>query len=102
MCHPCSNGGPGSDRIRCAKFNKGCTKFWEGCTKGSKVRSEMGISPQSLSYGFVTEIMDHQCLDGGPRSDKIGCTKFNEGCTKFCEGCTKGSKVRAEVGIDPK
>ena len=47
------------------------------------MRSEEGIDPQSLSYGFVTEIMDHQCLDGGPRSDKIGCTKFNEGCTKF-------------------
>ena len=53
------------------------------------MRSEVGIDPQSLSYGFLNEIMDHSCLDGGPGSDKIGCTKFNEGCTKFCEGCTK-------------
>ena len=85
MCHPCSDGGPGSDRIECTKFNKGCTKFWEGCTKGSKVRSEVGISPQSVSYGFLNEIMDHPCLDGGLESDRIGCTKFNEGCTKFCK-----------------
>ena len=80
MCHPCLDGGPGSDRIGCTKFNKGCTKFWEGCTKGSKVRSEVWIGPQSLSYGFLNEIMDHPCLDGGPGSDRIGCTKFNEGC----------------------
>ena len=92
MDHPCSDGGPRSDRI-------GCTKFCEGCTKGSKVHSEVGIGSQTLPYGFLNEIMDHPYLDGGPESDKIGCTKFNEGCTKFCEGCTKGSKVRFEVGI---
>ena len=65
------------------------------------MRSEVGMSPQSLSYGFLNEIMDHPCLDGGLRSDRIGCTKFNERCTKFCEGCTKGSKVSFKVGIDP-
>ena len=85
----------------CIKFNEGYTKFCEGCTKGSKVRSEVGIGPQSLSYGFLNEIIDHPCLDGGPGSDRIGCTKFNEGCTRFCEGCTKGSKVISEVGISP-
>ena len=82
MDHPCSDGGPISNRI-------GCTKFWEGCTKGSKMRSKVWIGPQSLSYGFLNEIIDHSCLDGGPRSDKIGCTKFNEECTKFCEGYAK-------------
>ena len=71
MDHPCSDGGPRSDKIGCTKFNKGCTKFWEGCTKGSKVRSEVGIGPQLLPYGFLNEIMDHLCLDGGPESDKI-------------------------------
>ena len=52
MDHPCSNGGPGSDRIRhtkfkegCTKFNEECTKFCEGCTKGLKVCSEVGIEP---------------------------------------------------------
>ena len=94
MDHPCSDGGPENDRIGCTKFNEGCTKFCEGSTKGSKVRSEVGISPKSLSYGFLNEIMDHPCLDGGPRSNRIGCTKFNE-------GCTKGSKVRFAVGIGP-
>ena len=79
----------------------GCTKFCEECTKGSKVRSEVGIDPQSLSYGFLNEIMDHPCLDEGLGSDRIECTKLNEGCTKFCEECTKGSKVRFEVGINP-
>ena len=77
--------GPENNRIRCIKFNERCTKFCEECTKGSKVRSEVGIGPQSLSYGFLNEIMDHPCSDGGPGSDRIECTKFNEGCTKFVE-----------------
>ena len=67
--HPCSDGGPESDRI-------GCTKFNEWCTKGSKVRFKVGICSQSLSYGFLNEIMDHPCSDRGPRSDMMGCTKF--------------------------
>ena len=72
------------------------------------MHSEVGINPQSLPYGFQNEIIDYPCSDGGPRNNKIRCTKFNEGCTKFCEGCTKfcegctkGSKVRSEVGIGP-
>ena len=85
----------------CTKFNEECTKFCEGCTKGSKVRFKAGIGPQSLSYGFLNEIMGHPCSDGGPESDTIGCTKFNEGCTKFCEGCTKGSKVHSKWGSTP-
>ena len=83
MDHPCSVGGPGSNRIGCTKFYKGCTKFCEGytkfcegCTKCSKVRSEVGIDPQSLYYGFLNEIMDHPCSDGGHESDRIGCAKF--------------------------
>ena len=95
MDNPCSDGDPESDKIGCTKFNEKCTKFYEGCTKGSKVRSEMGINPQSLSYGFSTEIMDHPCSDGGPESDMIGYTEF-------CKGCTKGSKVHSEVGSTPK
>ena len=102
MCHPCSDGGPGSDRIGCTKFNEGCTKFWEGCTKGSKVHSEVGIDPQSLSYGFLNEIMAHSWLDGGPEITRLGCTKFNQQCTKFSEECTKHLKMRSEVGIGPK
>ena len=39
----------------------------------------MGINPQSLSYGFINEIMDRPCSDVGLGSDRIGCTKFNEG-----------------------
>ena len=95
MDHPCSNEGPRSDRMRCTKFNEGCTKFCEGCTKCSKVRSKMGIDPQSLPYGFQNEIMNHPCSDGGPESNRFGCTKF-------CEGCTKGSKMLFEVGIGPQ
>ena len=62
------------------------------------MRSKVGIDPQTLPYGFLNEIMDHPCSDEGPKSDRIGCTKFNEGCTKFCKGCTKGSKVHFELG----
>ena len=94
MDHPCSDRGPGSDRIGCTKFNKRCTKFCEGYTKGSKVRFKVGIDPQSFPYGFLNEIMDHPCSDGGPGSDMIRCTKF-------CEVCTKGFKVHSKVGIDP-
>ena len=64
--------------------------------------SEVRIGPKSLCYGFLNEIMTYPCLDWGPAITRLGCTKFHEGCTKCCEGCTKGSKVRAEVGIDPK
>ena len=55
----------------------------------------MGIDPQSLSYGFLNEIMDNPFLDGGPGSDRIGCTKF-------CKRCTKDSNVRFKVGISPQ
>ena len=95
MNNPCLNEGPEIYRL-------GCTKFNEGCTKGSKVRSEVGIGPKSLFYGFLNEIMTHPYSDGGPRSTRLRCTKFNEGCTKFCEGCTKGLKMRCEVEIDPQ
>ena len=30
------------------------------------MRSEVGIGPQSLPYGFQNEIMDHPCSNGGP------------------------------------
>ena len=59
------------------------------------MRSEMGIDPQSLCYGFLNEIMANPWSDGGPGITRLKCTKFNE-------GCTKGSKVRSEVGIEPK
>ena len=59
------------------------------------MRFDVGIGPQSLPYGLLKEIMDHPCLDGGPRSNKIGCTKF-------CEGYTKGSKVHSKVEINPQ
>ena len=62
--------------------------------------SEVGISPKSLSYGFINEIMAHSCSYWGPRITRLGCTKFNEGCTKFCKGFTNGLKMRFEVGID--
>ena len=101
MDHPCSDGGLVNNNIGCTRFNEGCTKFCERCTKGSKVRSKMGIGPQTLTYGFLNEIADHPCSDGGPESDRIRYTKFNEGCTKFCEGCNKGSKVRSNVRIGP-
>ena len=59
--HPWSKGGPEITRLRCTKFNDGCTKFCEGCTKGLKMRSEVGIDPQSLCYGFSKEIMNNPC-----------------------------------------
>ena len=95
MYHPCSDGEPENNRIGCTKCNERCTKFCEGCTKHSKVHSEVGIGPQSLPYGFLNEIMDHPCSDGGLESNRIGYTKF-------CEGCTKGLKMRSEVGIGPQ
>ena len=66
------------------------------------MRSEVGINPQSLCYGFLNKIMTHPWSNEGPGIIRFGCTKFNEGCIKFCEGCTKGPKMRHEVGIDPQ
>ena len=106
MDHPCSDGGPWNNKIKCTKFNEGCTKFCKWCTEGSKVRSDIGIDSQTLPYGFQNEIMDCSCSDGVPESDRIGytkfnkrCTKFNEECTKSCEWSTKGSKVRFVMRI---
>ena len=65
------------------------------------MRFEVGINPQSLSYGFLNEIMDNLCSDRVLRSDGIGCTKFNEGCTKHSKvGSTPnhilmGSKMKS-------
>ena len=59
------------------------------------MRSEVGIDPQSLSYGFLNKIMTHSWLDGGPGITRLGYTKFKE-------GCTKGPKMSHEVGIDPQ
>ena len=59
------------------------------------MRSEVGIDLQSLYYGFLNEIMDNPCSDGGPGSDRIGCTKF-------CEGCTKGLKCVPRWGSTSK
>ena len=59
MAHPCLDGGLESTRLGCTKFNEGYTKFCEGCIKGSKMRFEVGINPQSLCYGFIKEIMDY-------------------------------------------
>ena len=82
-------------RVRCTKFNEGCTKFCEGCTNGPKMRTEVGIGPKSIFFGFLNEIVAHPRSEEGPRITRIGCTKF-------CEGCTKGPKMRSEVGIDPQ
>ena len=61
VAHPWSEGGPGITKLECTKFKEGYTKFCEGRTKGPKMRSEVGIDPQSLCYGFLKEIMDHPC-----------------------------------------
>ena len=61
VAHPRSKEGLGITRIGCTKFCEGCTKFLESCTKGLKMRSEGGIDPQSLFYGFPKEIIDLPC-----------------------------------------
>ena len=52
VSHPYLDGGLGSNRIECTKFNEGCIKFCEGCTKGSKVRSKWGLTPNHFLMGF--------------------------------------------------
>ena len=47
------------------------------------MRSEVEIGPQSLYYGFLNEIMDHSCLDGGPESDRIVCTNLMKDVPNF-------------------
>ena len=57
---------------------KDVPNFVKDVPRVQKLLSEVGISPQSLSHGFLNEIMDHPYSDGGPRSNRIGCTKFCE------------------------
>ena len=83
MDNPCSDGGLRSDRIGCTKFNEGCTKFNEECTKGSKVRFEVGIGPQTLSYGFQNEIMDHPYSDGVPEAIGLDVPNFVKDVPNF-------------------
>ena len=59
------------------------------------MRSEVGMDPKSLCYGFLNEIVAHPWSEGGPGITRLRCTKFNE-------GCTKGPKMCSEVGIDPQ
>ena len=59
------------------------------------MRSEVGIGPKSLCYGFLNEIVTHSWSEGGPRITRLGCTKFKE-------GRTKGPKMSHEVGINPQ
>ena len=54
-----------------------------------------GSTPNLFLMGSKMKIMYHPCLDRGPESNRIGCTKF-------CEGCTKGSKMRSKVRIGPQ
>ena len=61
MAHPCLDGGLGSTRLGCTKFHEGCIKFFYECTKGPKVHSEVGIDLESLTYGFLNEIVEHPC-----------------------------------------
>ena len=84
--------GFGSNKIGCTKVNVRCTKFFEGCTKGSKVHSEIRIGPQSLPYGFQNDIMYHPCLDGGPGSNMIGCTKFVKDVPNFVKDAPRVPK----------
>ena len=59
------------------------------------MRSEVGIGPKSLCYGFLNEIVAYLWSEEGSGITKLGCTKFNA-------RRTKGPKMSHEVGIDPQ
>ena len=40
------------------------------------MRSEVGMDPQSLSYEFLNEIMDHLCSDGVPEAVESDIQNF--------------------------
>ena len=102
MDHPCSDGGPESNRIRCTKFVEACTTFSERCTKGFQSTFRGGDRPLITFLWVPKWNYGPKWYDGGSKSNRMGCTKFYKGCTKFCVGCTKGSKVCSDVGIDPQ
>ena len=45
--------------------------------------SEVWIDPQSLFYGFLNEIMNHSCLDGGPRRDRSNVPNLMKNVPNF-------------------
>ena len=47
------------------------------------MRSEVRIGPQSLSYGFQNEIMDHSCSDRGLISNKTDVPNFVKDVPNF-------------------
>ena len=79
-------------KLGCTKFNERCTKFYERCTKGSKVRFEVGISPQSLPYGFQNEIMCHPCSDGVPKAIGLDVSNLIKDVLNFRNDVLRVSK----------
>ena len=45
--------------------------------------SNVGIDPQSLFYGFLNEIMNHSCSDGGPRRDRSNVPNLMKNVPNF-------------------
>ena len=76
MDHPCSDGGPGSNRIECTKFYKGCTKF-------SKVCFEVGIDNESLPLGSQLKLWTLGVHMGVPKAIGLYVPNFIKDVPNF-------------------
>ena len=60
MTYPCSDGGPGSTKLGCTKFHEVIPNFVKNVWSERAFRNR--DRPQSLTYGFLNEIVDHPCV----------------------------------------
>ena len=65
------------------------------------MHSDVGIDPQTLPYGFLNEIMDHPCSNGGPRNNKIACTKLMKDVPNFVKDVPSVPKCIPRWGSTP-
>ena len=54
--------------------------------------SEVGIGPQSLSYGFLNEIMDHPCSDRVPKAIGYDVPNLMKDVPNFVKDVTRVPK----------
>ena len=66
-------------------FVKDVPNFVKDVPSVPKCIPRWGSAPNHFLMGSKYEIMDHPCSDGGPESNRIRCTKFNEGAKLHSE-----------------
>ena len=65
------------------------------------MRSEVGIDPKSLCYGFLNEIIAHPCSDGGPKSLGSDVPNLMNDVPNFLKNVPRVPKCEPKWGSAP-